>query len=111
MFPENYVIIPGKSNKGVTIMLKSIDYQKYENMNKRQLFNAFLKEEQKYEKLKENFETKVQTHLSLISYLRTKIKSTIDNSKSNLDIAIEQIENEEVERYETLDDFKKAMNE
>lgn len=35
-------------------------------MNRRELFEAFLKEEKRYEKLKENFEEKVQKHLSLL---------------------------------------------
>lgn len=91
-------------------MQKSINYSKYEKMDKRELFEAFLKEEKRYEKLKENFEEKVQKHLSLLNYLGTKIKKTIDSSKSNLDIAIEQVEKGEVERYETIDDFKRAMN-
>lgn len=90
--------------------MATIDYAKYKKMNKRQLFNAFLNEEKKYEKLKESFETKAQNHLSIMDYLRTEIESTIEKSKSNLDLAIEQIRKGETEKYETLDDFKKAMN-
>lgn len=62
-------------------MLNSINYEKYENMSKRSLFNSLLKEEKKASDL----QNKIKEQMSLISYLKTKVKSVIDETSYTLE--------------------------
>lgn len=62
-------------------MLKTIDYEKYENMDKRSLFNTLLKEEKKANELK----SKIDMQMSLINYLKSRVKSVIDEPSYTLE--------------------------
>lgn len=63
-------------------MSATIDYQKYENMSKRNLFNALLSAEKKYETLKENLEQKLNAQAQLVEFLKAKIKTQLEKSEN-----------------------------
>ena len=89
-------------------MQTAIDYEKYSNMNIRQLTNSLLSAEKQEQKIKEQMQQKQE----LISFLKTKIKESLDKpsykflteEEAGLDkIALEvekQIPKEEQERLE-----------
>ncbi|CAD7289493.1 hypothetical protein LMG7974_01570 [Campylobacter majalis] len=91
-------------------MQTTIDYQKYDNMSKKSLFNALLSAEKKYDTMRENLEKKIKAQRELVSFLREKITLSINEKKSNLDIAIEQFNNGDVYKYNSYDEYEKDMN-
>ncbi|WP_086236334.1 hypothetical protein [Campylobacter devanensis] len=58
--------------------MTKIDYAKYKKMNKKQLFNALLNEEKKQAKTKEKLEQELKEIEELISYLESKMKSSLN---------------------------------
>ena len=79
----------------------AINYEKYSNMNERQLLNSLLNAEKK--------ETNLQENSNLISFLKAKLKEKIDHPKHNF-IPYEQSQSYKLAReYEsTLSETKKA---
>ena len=90
-------------------MQTTIDYQKYELMDKRTVFNHLLKAEAKLNALEQEFKTKIKAQKELVKFLKSKAKSRLDK-KNSLDIAIEQIKNGEVDRFKNYEEYEKAMN-
>lgn len=58
-----------------------INYEKYENMDRRTIFNQLLKAEEKLTKLEKDFRTKITIQKELVKFLRAKTKSKIDEPK------------------------------
>lgn len=83
----------------------AINYEKYSNMNERQLLNSLLNAEKKETKIK----TDLQENSNLISFLKVKLKEKIDSPKHNF-IPYEQSQSYKLAReYEsTLSETKKA---
>ena len=90
-------------------MQTTIDYQKYELMDKRTVFNHLLKAEAKLNALEQEFKTKIKAQKELVKFLKSKAKSRLDK-KNSLDIAMEQIKNGEVDRFKNYEEYEKAMN-
>ncbi len=63
--------------------MQTIDYAKYSNMSERQLLTSLLNAEKKEAKLKANLQEKIKATSELISFLKTKLKDSIDKPKSN----------------------------
>ena len=59
--------------------MQAINYDKYLNMNERQLLNSLLNAEKKETKIK----TILQENSDLISFLKAKLKEKIDQPKYN----------------------------
>ncbi|KAF0589857.1 hypothetical protein CINF_0482 [Candidatus Campylobacter infans] len=59
--------------------MQAINYDKYLNMNERQLLNSLLNAEKKETKIK----TILQENSDLISFLKAKLKEKIDRPKYN----------------------------
>jgi hypothetical protein len=59
----------------------TINYEKYENMDRRTIFNQLLKAEEKLTKLEKDFKTKITIQKELVKFLRAKTKSKIDEPK------------------------------
>ena len=59
--------------------MQAINYDKYLNMNERQLLNSLLNAEKKETKIK----TILQENSDLISFLKAKLKEKIDRPKDN----------------------------
>ena len=85
--------------------MQAINYDKYLNMNERQLLNSLLNAEKKETKIK----TDLQENSNLISFLKAKLKEKIDHPKHNF-IPYEQSQSYKLAReYEsTLSETKKA---
>lgn len=83
----------------------AINYEKYSNMNERQLLNSLLNAEKKETKIK----TDLQENNNLILFLKAKLKEKIDRPKHNF-IPYEQSQSYKLAReYEsTLSETKKA---
>lgn len=83
----------------------AINYEKYSNMNERQLLNSLLNAEKKEAKIK----TDLQENNNLILFLKAKLKEKIDLPKHNF-IPYEQSQSYKLAReYEsTLSETKKA---
>lgn len=83
----------------------AINYEKYSNMNERQLLNSLLNAEKKETKIK----TDLQENNNLILFLKAKLKEKIDCPKHNF-IPYEQSQSYKLAReYEsTLSETKKA---
>lgn len=96
-------IIANQSKKGGKML--AINYEKYSNMNERQLLNSLLNAEKKETKIK----TDLQENSNLISFLKAKLKEKIDRPKHNF-IPYEQSQSYKLAReYEsTLSETKKA---
>lgn len=90
-------------------MQTTIDYQKYELMDKRTVFNHLLKAEAKLNALEQDFKAKIKAQKELVRFLKSKAKSRLDK-KNSLDIAMEQIKNGEVDRFKNYEEYEKAMN-
>lgn len=59
--------------------MQALNYEKYSNMNERQLLNSLLNAEKKETKIK----TILQENSDLISFLKAKLKEKIDRPKYN----------------------------
>lgn len=83
----------------------AINYEKYSNMNERQLLNSLLNAEKKETKIK----TDLQENSNLISFLKVKLKEKIDSPRYDF-IPYEQSQSYKLAReYEsTLSETKKA---
>lgn len=83
----------------------AINYEKYSNMNERQLLNSLLNAEKKETKIK----TDLQENNNLISFLKAKLKEKIDRPRYDF-IPYEQSQSYKLAReYEsTLSETKKA---
>ena len=83
----------------------AINYEKYSNMNERQLLNSLLNAEKKETKIK----TDLQENSNLISFLKAKLKEKIDRPRYDF-IPYEQSQSYKLAReYEsTLSGTKKA---
>lgn len=83
----------------------AINYEKYSNMNERQLLNSLLNAEKKETKIK----TDLQENSNLISFLKAKLKEKIDRPRYDF-IPYEQSQSYKLAReYEsTLSETKKA---
>ena len=55
----------------------TINYEKYSNMNRRQLLNSLLNAEKKEQKIKDDLNAQTE----LIKFLKSKIKESIDKPK------------------------------
>jgi hypothetical protein len=62
-------------------MNTTINYEEYENMDRRTIFNQLLKAEEKLTKLEKDFKTKITIQKELVKFLRAKTKSKIDEPK------------------------------
>lgn len=60
----------------------AIDYEKYLNMNTRQLLNSLVKEEKKHQKIKAEMFQKLNNTEELIKFLKAKIKESLDKPKN-----------------------------
>lgn len=97
----------------------TINYEKYENMDRRTIFNQLLKAEEKLTKLEKDFKTKITTQKELVKFLRAKTKSKIDEPKfyslseapsiKKLDAEFEKLSKHEQEALIT--EVKKEMGE
>ena len=97
----------------------AINYEKYENMDRRTIFNQLLKAEEKLTKLEKDFKTKITTQKELVKFLRAKTKSKIDEPKfyslseapsiKKLDAEFEKLSKHEQEALIT--EVKKEMGE
>lgn len=85
--------------------MTAINYEKYSNMNERQLLNSLLNAEKKETKIKAD----LQENSNLISFLKAKLKEKIDRSRYDF-IPYEQSQSYKLAReYEsTLSETKKA---
>lgn len=61
--------------------MATIDYEKYANMSRRQLLNSLIKAEKKEQKIRLEFESKIQNTRELVKFLKTKIKESLDKPK------------------------------
>lgn len=57
--------------------MTAINYEKYSNMNRRQLLNSLLSAEKKEQKMKADLEA----HNELIKFLKSKLKESLDSPK------------------------------
>lgn len=97
----------------------TINYEKYENMDRRTIFNQLLKAEEKLTKLEKDFKTKITTQKELVKFLRAKTKSKIDEPKfyslseapsiKKLDAEFEKLSKHEQEAL--ISEVKKEMGE
>jgi hypothetical protein len=97
----------------------TINYEKYENMDRRTIFNQLLKAEEKLTKLEEDFKTKITIQKELVKFLRAKTKSKIDEPKfyslseapsiKKLDAEFEKLSKHEQEAL--IAEVKKEMGE
>lgn len=97
----------------------AINYEKYENMDRRTIFNQLLKAEEKLTKLEKDFKTKITIQKELIKFLRAKTKSKIDEPKfyslseapsiKKLDAEFEKLSKHEQEAL--IAEVKKEMGE
>ena len=97
----------------------TINYEKYENMDRRTIFNQLLKAEEKLTKLEKDFKTKITIQKELVKFLRAKTKSKIDEPKfyslseapsiKKLDAEFEKLSKHEQEALIT--EVKKEMGE
>lgn len=62
-------------------MQTMIDYEKYENMSKKTIFNHFLKAEQKLKLLEENFKEKIKQQKELVKFLKAKTKNKLNEKE------------------------------
>lgn len=58
------------------------DYEKYLNMNTKQLLNSLLKEEKKQQKIKDEMFQKLNNTEKLIKFLKAQIKENLDKPKN-----------------------------
>ncbi len=63
-------------------MPATIDYDKYSNMNKKQLLNALINAEKKKQKIKQDLNEKIKHTTELIKFLKTKLKKSLNEPKS-----------------------------
>ncbi|MCR2101546.1 hypothetical protein [Campylobacter upsaliensis] len=63
-------------------MQTAIDYEKYSNMNIRQLTNSLLNAEKKEQKIKAEMFQKLNDTEELIKFLKAKIKENLDKPKN-----------------------------
>lgn len=63
-------------------MPATIDYDKYSNMNKKQLLNALINAEKKKQKIKQDLNEKMKHTTELIKFLKTKLKKSLNEPKS-----------------------------
>lgn len=63
-------------------MPATIDYDKYSNMNKKQLLNALINAENKKQKIKQDLNKKIKHTTELIKFLKTKLKKSLNEPKS-----------------------------
>ena len=97
----------------------TINYEKYENMDRRTSFNQLLKAEEKLTKLEKDFKTKITIQKELVKFLRAKTKSKIDEPKfyslseapsiKKLDAEFEKLSKHEQEAL--IAEVKKEMGE
>lgn len=97
----------------------AINYEKYENMDRRTIFNQLLKAEEKLTKLEKDFKTKITIQKELVKFLRAKTKSKIDEPKfyslsetpsiKKLDAEFEKLSKHEQEAL--IAEVKKEMGE
>ena len=109
-----YDKITTKYFKKEATMQATIDYQKYENMSKRTIFNHLLKAEAKLSSLEEDFKNKIATQKELVKFLRAKTKSKIDEKNISipaLDEAIREFENGDVIKCNDFADYQAKMRE
>lgn len=62
-------------------MPATIDYDKYSNMNKKQLLNALINAEKKKQKIKQDLNEKMKHTTELIKFLKTKLKKSLNKPK------------------------------
>lgn len=97
----------------------AINYEKYENMDRRTIFNQLLKAEEKLTKLEKDFKTKITIQKELVKFLRAKTKSKINEPKfyslseapsiKKLDAEFEKLSKHEQEAL--IAEVKKEMGE
>lgn len=97
----------------------TINYEKYENMDRRTIFNQLLKAEEKLTKLEKDFKAKITIQKELVKFLRAKTKSKIDEPKfyslseapsiKKLDAEFEKLSKHEQEAL--IAEVKKEMGE
>lgn len=58
--------------------MQTIDYEKYSNMNQKQLLNSLINAEKQEQKIKKQMQEKQK----LIYFLKTKMKESLDTSKN-----------------------------
>ena len=61
--------------------MTAIDYEKYNNMNERQLYNSLLNARKKEQKIKAEAEKKLNETKELIKFLTAKVKENLDAPK------------------------------
>nr|WP_321318279.1 hypothetical protein [uncultured Campylobacter sp.] len=81
--------------------MSTINYEKYSNMNERQLLNSLLNAEKKETKIKND----LQENSNLISFLKVKLKEKIDRPKHNF------ISLEKSQSYKKFKETYSKMNE
>lgn len=91
----------------------AINYEKYENMDRRTIFNQLLKAEEKLTKLEKDFKTKITIQKELVKFLRAKTKSKIDEKEISipvLDEAIAEYKKGEIKKYKTFYEFERSLD-
>lgn len=88
----------------------SINYQKYESMSQKTIFNHLLKAEAKLSLLEENFKNKINAQKELVKFLRAKSKINKKNvSFPALDEAIEEFKNGDIIKCKNFADYQAKM--
>ncbi|HDV7463372.1 TPA: hypothetical protein RJ328_001545 [Campylobacter jejuni] len=90
------------------------DYSKYENASKKQLIHALTLAEKRAEKLN----SQLKENNEFFKFLQKKLKKSFNAKKTKkaeqripeLDEAIEDYKNGNVETYANFEEYKKAMN-
>ncbi len=60
--------------------MTAIDYTKYENMSKRQIFNSLENAERRVMKLTQSFQSKLDLENELINFLKSKLSEALTKS-------------------------------
>lgn len=82
--------------------MTAINYEKYENMSKRQIFNSLENAERRVKKLTQDFYSKLDLENQRIDFLKSKLNEALRKPKSDF-VPIEKVRGE----YES---FKKTLS-
>lgn len=95
-------------------MNTTINYEKYEAMSKRNIFNQLLKAEAKLSALEQDFKEKISAQKELVKFLRAKTKSKIYEKEiaiPALDKAIKEFNSGETKLYSSYEEYKAKIDE
>jgi len=85
--------------------MTTIDYEKYNNMNERQLYNSLLNARKKEQKIKAEADKKINEMKELIKFLTAKVKENLDKPKQSFEPL------KQTECYKQFQEMKTQMTE